>query len=211
MNGSGSVKMTKSNTTVEVAPSEPLLSKTVSSASLQFPLPQCSRPIISQNLLSKLVPSLPVPATESELSSTFPKPLPQRSCFITSSQAPLSNLIPSLSPDAAESELSSTTFKPLPQRSRPITTQAPLSELIPSSSPLTTESELPSTPSKPLFSCLMPSLSVPAAKSKVSSAFSKPLPRHSHRQSQSLSVFSNQMLNIKVSNSFGILENMSEL
>ncbi|GBL78739.1 hypothetical protein AVEN_65293-1 [Araneus ventricosus] len=225
--------------------SQPLLSKTVSSASLQFPLPQCSRPIISQNL-SKLVPSLPVPATESELSSTFPKPLLQRSCFITSSQAPLSNLIPSLSPDAAESELSSTTFKPLPQRScfitasqspfsnlipslsphaaeselssttfkplpqrsRPITTQAPLSELIPSSSPLTTESELPS---KPLFSCLMPSLSVPAAKSKVSSAFSKPLPRHSHRQSRSLSVFSNQMFNIKVSNSFGILENMSEL
>ncbi|GBO09239.1 hypothetical protein AVEN_51863-1, partial [Araneus ventricosus] len=225
--------------------SQPLLSKTVSSASLQFPLPQCSRPIISQNL-SKLVPSLPVPATESELSSTFPKPLPQRSCFITSSQAPLSNLIPSLSPDAAESELSSTTFKPLPQRScfitasqspfsnlipslsphaveselsstafkplpqrsRPITTQAPLSELIPSSSPLTTESELPS---KPLFSCLMPSLSVSAAKSKVSSAFSKPLPRHSHRQSRSLSVFSNQMFNIKVSNSFGILENMSEL
>ncbi|GBO07388.1 hypothetical protein AVEN_170438-1 [Araneus ventricosus] len=166
--------------------SQPLLSKTVSSASLQFPLPQCSRPIISQNL-SKLVPSLPVPATESELSSTFPKPLPQH---------------------AAESELSSTTFKPLPQRSRPITTQAPLSELIPSSSPLTTESELPS---KPLFSCLMPSLSVPAAKSKVSSAFSKPLPRHSHRQSRSLSVFSNQMFNIKVSNSFGILENMSEL
>ncbi|GBL63139.1 hypothetical protein AVEN_77275-1, partial [Araneus ventricosus] len=70
------------------------------------------------------------------------------------------------------------------------------------------ESELPS---KPLFSCLMPSLSVPAAKSKVSSAFSKPLPRHSHRQSRSLSVFSNQMFNIKVSNSFGILENMSEL
>ncbi|GBO39328.1 hypothetical protein AVEN_45181-1 [Araneus ventricosus] len=178
--------------------SQPLLSKTVSSASLQFPLPQCSRPIISQNL-SKLVPSLPVPATESELSSTFPKPLPQ---------PPLSNLIPSLSPDAAESELSSTTFKPLPQCSRPITTQAPLSELIPSSSPFTAESELPS---KPLFSCLMPSLSVPAAKSKVSSAFSKPLPRHSHRQSRSLSVFSNQMFNIKVSNSFGILENMSEL
>ncbi|GBN90485.1 hypothetical protein AVEN_111572-1 [Araneus ventricosus] len=188
--------------------SQPLLSKTVSSASLQFPLPQCSRPIISQNLLSKLVPSLPVPATESELSSTFPKPLPQCSCFITASQAPFSNLIPSLSPHAAESELSSTTFKPLPQRSRPITTQAPLSELIPSSSPLTTESEIPS---KPLFSCLMPFMSVPAAKSKVSSAFSKPLPRHSHRQSRSLSVFSNQMFNIKVSNSFRILENMSEL
>ncbi|GBO21895.1 hypothetical protein AVEN_19117-1, partial [Araneus ventricosus] len=188
--------------------SQPLLSKTVSSASLQFPLPQCSQPIISQNLLSKLVPSLPVPATESGLSSAFPKPLPQCSCFITSSQAPLSNLIPSLSPHAAESELSSTTFKPLPQRSRPITTQAPLSELIPSSSPLTTESKLPS---KPLFSCLMPFLSVPAAKSKVYSAFSKPLPRHSHRQGQSLSVYSNQMFNIKVSNSFGILENMSEL
>ncbi|GBM13263.1 hypothetical protein AVEN_226255-1 [Araneus ventricosus] len=188
--------------------SQPLLSKTVSSASLQFPLPQCSQPIISQNLLSKLVPSLSPHAAEFELSSTTFRSLPQCSCFITSSQAPLSNLIPSLSPDAAESELSSTTFKPLPQRSRPITTQAPLFELIPSSSPLTTESELPS---KPLFSCLMPSLSVPAAKSEVSSAFSKPLPRHSHRQSQSLSVFSNQMFNIKVSNSFGILENMSEL
>ncbi|GBO42352.1 hypothetical protein AVEN_108758-1, partial [Araneus ventricosus] len=62
--------------------SQPLLSKTVSSAFLQFPLPRCSLPIISQNLLSKLVPSLPVPATKSELSSTFPKPLPQRSCFI---------------------------------------------------------------------------------------------------------------------------------
>ncbi|GBO18693.1 hypothetical protein AVEN_242068-1 [Araneus ventricosus] len=46
--------------------SQPLLSKTVSSASLQFPLPQGSRPIISSNSSFQIC-SLPVPATESEL------------------------------------------------------------------------------------------------------------------------------------------------
>ncbi|GBO19257.1 hypothetical protein AVEN_51476-1 [Araneus ventricosus] len=94
---------------------QPLLSQTVSSASLQFPLPHCSLPITSQALLSSYVPSLPIPATESELSTIFPKPLPQRSCFATSSQASISNLIPSFSPPTAESELFSTSSKPLPQ------------------------------------------------------------------------------------------------
>ncbi|GBN74676.1 hypothetical protein AVEN_160045-1 [Araneus ventricosus] len=123
---------------------QPLLSQTVSSASLQFPLPHCSLPITSQALLSSLIPSLPIPATESELSTIFPKPLPQRSCFMSSSQAPLSNLIPSFSPPTAESELFSTS-KPLPQCS-----QAPLSSLISSLPVPAIESELPSTSSKPL-------------------------------------------------------------
>ncbi|GBM37494.1 hypothetical protein AVEN_263164-1 [Araneus ventricosus] len=42
---------------------QPLISQTVSSASLQFPLPHCSLPITSQALLSCLIPSLPIPAT----------------------------------------------------------------------------------------------------------------------------------------------------
>ncbi|GBM25437.1 hypothetical protein AVEN_245840-1 [Araneus ventricosus] len=87
---------------------QPFLSQTVSSASLQFPLPHCSLPITSQAFPSSFVPSLPI------LSTIFPKPLPQRSCFMTSSQAPLSNLIPSFFPPTAESELFSTSSKPLP-------------------------------------------------------------------------------------------------
>ncbi|GBN00164.1 hypothetical protein AVEN_60176-1 [Araneus ventricosus] len=80
----------------------PLLSQT---ASLQFPLPHCSRPITSQALLSSLIPSLPISATESELPTIFPKPLPQCSCFMTSSHASLSNLIPSFSPPTTKSEI----------------------------------------------------------------------------------------------------------
>ncbi|GBM30974.1 hypothetical protein AVEN_9841-1 [Araneus ventricosus] len=100
---------------------QPLLSQTVSTASLQFP--HCSLPITSQALLSSLISSLPIPTTESELSTIFPKPLPQCSCFMTSSQAPLSNLILSFSPPTAESELFSTSSKPLPQHSQSFTSE----------------------------------------------------------------------------------------
>ncbi|GBM41922.1 hypothetical protein AVEN_142900-1 [Araneus ventricosus] len=57
----------------------------------------------------------------------------------------------------------------------------------------------------------MPSFSVPAATSELSSAFSMPLPYHSQRPSLLQLVFSMQMFNIEVSNPFGVLESLSEL
>ncbi|GBM02798.1 hypothetical protein AVEN_51986-1 [Araneus ventricosus] len=93
------------------------------------------------------------------------------------------NFVPSLPVPAIESKLSS---KPLPQHSQSFTSETP-------------------------FSILMPSLSVPAATSELSSAFSIPLPYHSQCPSILQSVFSMQMFNIEVSNPFGVLESLSEL
>ncbi|GBN34825.1 hypothetical protein AVEN_224600-1 [Araneus ventricosus] len=92
----------------------PLLSQT---ASLQFSFPHCSRPITSQALLSSLIPSLPIPATESKLPSVSSKPLPQHSQSFTS-ETPFSCLIPSLSVPAAKSELSSAYSIPFPHHSQ---------------------------------------------------------------------------------------------
>jgi len=116
----------------------------------------------------------------SELSPTFPKPLPQRSCFATSSRPSLSNPT-SVSERVTESK----SFEPSLQRF-----QAPHSGFVSSLSSSVIKSK--SIFSQPLsqhsqsFASEAPFYSLaPATKSKHYSVFSMPL-RH-HIQQESLS------------------------